>query len=89
MILFVQISVFMLEFYNFCKFLCESVRNEVTKHKGGLDLIAESDDFIYLMGFKLDETAAKAIERINPEYSVQKYAAAYLNSTKKIFLVGG
>lgn len=61
-----------------------SVRSEVTKHKGRFDLIAESDHFIYLMELKLDETAAKAIEQIKN----QEYAAAYLNSTKKIFLVG-
>jgi hypothetical protein len=61
-----------------------TVQSEVTKHKGRLDLIAQTDDFIYLMEFKLDGTSADAIEQIKN----REYAAAYENSTKKIFLVG-
>jgi hypothetical protein len=65
-----------------------TVQSEMTKHKGRLDLIAQTDDFIYLMEFKLDGTSADAIEQINPEFSGREYAAAYANSNKKIFLVG-
>jgi hypothetical protein len=61
-----------------------SVQTEVTKHKGRLDLIAESEDFIYLMEFKLDGSSTDAIEQIKD----QDYAAAYRNSPKKVFLVG-
>ena len=61
-----------------------TVNSEMTKHKGRLDLIAESDDFIYLMEFKLNESSTIAIEQIKS----QDYAAAYQNSPKKIFLVG-
>jgi hypothetical protein len=60
------------------------VQSEVTKHKGRLDLIAQTDDFIYLMEFKLDGNSADAIEQIKN----REYAAAYANSNKKIFLVG-
>jgi hypothetical protein len=61
-----------------------TVQSEVTKHKGRLDLIAQTEDFIYLMEFKLDGTSADAIEQIKN----REYAAAYANSNKKIFLVG-
>jgi len=61
-----------------------TVQSEVTKHKGRLDLIAESDDFIYLMEFKLDGTSTDAIEQIKN----REYAAAYRNTTKTVFLVG-
>lgn len=60
------------------------VQAEITKHKGRLDLIAETDDFFYLMEFKLDEPAKNAIQQIKN----REYAAAYKNSTKTIFLVG-
>lgn len=49
-----------------------------------MDLIAESDNFIYLMEFKLDGTATDAITRIKN----REYAAAYRNATKTVFLVG-
>ena len=60
------------------------VQSEVTKHKGRLDLIAQTEDYIYLMEFKLDGTSTNAIEQIKN----REYAAAYENSTKKVFLVG-
>ncbi|MFT5834271.1 MAG: hypothetical protein ACI97N_001909, partial [Cognaticolwellia sp.] len=55
-----------------------------TKHKGRLDLVAETDDFIYLMEFKLDGTSENAIEQIK----TREYAATYKNSEKIVFLVG-
>ena len=61
-----------------------SVRAEVAKHKGRLDLIAETDNFIYLMEFKLDGNSTDVIEQIKN----REYAAAYRNATKKVFLVG-
>jgi hypothetical protein len=60
------------------------VQSEVTKHKGRLDLVAETDDFIYLMEFKLDGTSENAIEQIK----TREYAATYKNSEKIVFLVG-
>jgi hypothetical protein len=61
-----------------------TVQSEVTKHKGRLDLVAESNDFIYLMEFKLEGSSANAIEQIKN----REYAASYKNATKKVFLVG-
>ena len=60
------------------------VQTEITKHKGRLDLIAETDNFLYLMEFKLDEPAKDAIQQIKD----RKYNASYKNSSKTVFLVG-
>lgn len=46
--------------------------------------MAETDDFLYLMEFKLDEPAENAIQQIKD----REYAAAYKNTPKTIFLVG-
>ncbi|MFK7948012.1 MAG: AAA family ATPase [Saprospiraceae bacterium] len=61
-----------------------TVSSEVTKHKGRLDLVAETENFIYLMEFKLDGTATNAIEQIKN----REYAAAYKNASKQVVLVG-
>ncbi|MEZ4885078.1 MAG: AAA family ATPase [Chitinophagales bacterium] len=60
------------------------VQAEITRHQGRLDLLAETDHYLYLMEFKLDEPAQNAIAQIK----ARKYAAAYQNSPKTIFLVG-
>lgn len=60
------------------------VQTEITKHKGRLDLLAETDDFLYIMEFKLDEPADGAIQQIKD----RKYNAAYRNSPKTVYLVG-
>jgi hypothetical protein len=61
-----------------------SVKAEVTTNKGRVDLISETADFIYFMEFKLDKSAAEAVEQIKN----QQYAMSYKNSPKTIFLVG-
>ena len=60
------------------------VQAEITKHKGRLDLLAETENFLYLMEFKLDKPAENAIQQIKK----REYIAAYKNSPKTIFLVG-
>jgi len=70
--------------YLITSFLGFSVQAEVTRHKGRLDLIAETTDFLYIMEFKLDESAEDAIAQIKS----RKYAMAYKNSVKRIILVG-
>jgi len=70
--------------YLICAFLNLSVQTEITKHKGRLDLLASTTDFLYLMEFKLDETAENAIAQIKS----REYAHAYKNSPKKVVLVG-
>jgi hypothetical protein len=70
--------------YLITSYMDMTVQSEVTKHKGRLDLIAQADDFIYLMEFKLDGASTDAIEQIKN----REYAAAYANFNKKVFLVG-
>ena len=60
------------------------VQSEIAKHKGRLDLIAQTPKFLYLMEFKLDESASNAIEQIKN----REYAAAYKQSDKTVILVG-
>ena len=70
--------------YLISSFLNFSVLTELTRHKGRIDLLIESKDFLYLMEFKLDDTGKAAIQQIKS----RKYVAAYQNSPKTIFLVG-
>ena len=60
------------------------VQSEVTKHKGRLDLLVETEDYLYIMEFKLDEPVKNAIQQIKN----RQYATAYKNSPKTVYLVG-
>lgn len=60
------------------------VEAEVSHHKGRLDLIAETKDYLYLMEFKLDEPIEDAIAQIRN----RQYILPYRNSPKTVFLVG-
>ena len=70
--------------YLICTFLNLHVQTETTKYKGRLDLLVETDEFLYLMEFKLDEPAEDAIAQIK----TRDYAQSYKNSPKTIFLIG-
>ncbi len=70
--------------YLITSFLDVHVESEVTKHKGRLDLTVETDDFLYLMEFKLDKPAEDAIQQIKS----RDYLKSYINSPKTIHLVG-
>lgn len=70
--------------YLVTSFLGFSVQTEVTKHKGRLDLIAITPDFLYIMEFKLDEPAKDAIAQIK----AREYMNTYKNVNKTVLLVG-
>ncbi|MFK7949706.1 MAG: AAA family ATPase [Saprospiraceae bacterium] len=70
--------------YIITSYMSLSVKAEVQHNKGRVDLIAEVENFIYLMEFKLDGTSTNAIEQIKS----REYAATYQSATKKVFLVG-
>ena len=70
--------------YLITSFMGLYVQSEITKHKGRLDLLIKADDYIYLMEFKLDETAETAIQQIKD----REYAASYKNENKPVYLVG-
>ena len=70
--------------YLVCAFLDINIRAEVSKHKGRIDLLVETEAYLYLMELKLEEPAKQAIAQIK----VKEYAQTYKNSPKRIFLVG-
>ncbi|MEM9886569.1 MAG: ATP-binding protein [Bacteroidota bacterium] len=70
--------------YLVTSFMGYRVQSEITKHKGRLDLLVETDNHLYLMEFKLDKSIENAIEQIKS----REYAAAYKNSSKTVHLVG-
>ncbi|MEM9887327.1 MAG: AAA family ATPase [Bacteroidota bacterium] len=57
---------------------------EVSHSKGRLDLIAETEHYIYLMEFKMDGKTENAIAQIKE----RAYATPYKNRSKTVFLVG-
>lgn len=70
--------------YLITAFIGLEVHSEITKHKGRLDLLAETDDFLYLMEFKLEKPAKDAIAQIKN----RDYISTYRNTHKKLILVG-
>ena len=70
--------------YLVTSFMGLDVQTEITKHKGRLDLLVETDKYLYIMEFKLEEPVKNAIQQIKN----RQYAAAYKNSPKTVFLVG-
>lgn len=70
--------------YLITAFLGFNIQVELSKHKGRLDAVLETEEFIYIMEFKLEETAATAIDQIKK----QEYLNVYGNTVKKVLLVG-
>ncbi len=70
--------------YLLISYMQVQVRAELTRHKGRIDLLAETDKYLYLMEFKLDETAGNALEQIKQ----REYALAYKRFPKTVLLVG-
>ncbi len=60
------------------------VRAETAQHRGRLDLLAETERFLYLIEFKLDGSAEQAVAQIKE----REYAAPYRNAEKTVYLVG-
>ncbi|MFK7908913.1 MAG: AAA family ATPase [Chitinophagales bacterium] len=70
--------------YLLIKFLGLHIDVEMSKHQGRIDAKIEVDDYLYIMEFKLDASAQKAMNQI----AEQKYAEAFQNTSKQIILVG-
>jgi len=70
--------------YLLLKFLGIQIEVELSKHKGRIDAKIEVDDYLYIMEFKMDASAQKALDQIDN----QQYAAAFKNTSKEIILVG-
>ena len=60
------------------------VKAEYHTSAGRIDLLLQTDKFIYVMEFKLDGTAEEALLQINEKY----YAQPFENDDRKLFKIG-
>ena len=60
------------------------VQVEYHTNRGRIDLVLKTDDYIYLMEFKLDGSADQALRQIEDN----GYAEAFSSDTRKMFIVG-
>ena len=60
------------------------VDSEVSRAKGRLDSIVQTEKYIYIMEFKLNESVAAALTQIRS----QRYGSSYLGQNKEVFALG-
>ena len=60
------------------------VKAEYHTSEGRIDLILQTDQFVYIMEFKLDGTAEEAIKQINDKH----YAQAFNTDKRKLYKIG-
>lgn len=60
------------------------VKAEYHTSEGRIDLILQTDQFVYIMEFKLDGTAEEAIKQINDKH----YAQAFNADKRKLYKIG-
>ena len=65
-------------------FIGVGVTPEVHTNEGRIDAVMETPDYVYVMEFKRDKSASEALDQINDK----KYYEKFLNSGKKIILIG-
>ena len=70
--------------YLILSFLNINIKTEMPKHKGRIDGVIETDKYLYIMEYKLDNSTAIALEQIKE----REYITSYLNTKKTIVLVG-
>ena len=63
---------------------CCTTAIEKCNSKGRADIILEYDDHVYILEFKLDGTAAEALEQIDR----QQYALPYEGDPRKLHKIG-
>ncbi len=61
-----------------------NIRTEVLNYKGIMDMLIETKDRYYIIEFKCNQSADKAIEQIKEK----RYYEPYLNKGKEIILIG-
>ena len=64
--------------------LGQFVQTEVHSAKGRADVIVETDDYVYIMEFKRDDTAKEALAQIEEK----GYAAPYAADKRKLIKIG-
>ena len=60
------------------------VKAEYHTSEGRVDLVLQTDKFIYVMEFKLDGTAEEALQQIDEKH----YAQPFLSDARKLFKIG-
>lgn len=60
------------------------VKAEYHTSQGRIDLVLQTERFIYIMEFKLDGTAEEALQQINDKH----YAQAFAADKRQIFKIG-
>ncbi len=70
--------------YLIISFLGIYIECEVSRHKGRLDAMIDTENYLYLIEFKVESSPKAAIEQIKE----REYAASYKNTDKKIILLG-
>lgn len=75
---------FQLLFFSIFMLLGISITAESRTNNGRIDAVAANEDYVFVFEFKLDKTAEIALDQIRE----RDYYRRYVNSDKKIFLVG-
>ena len=75
---------FHLLFFSIFMLLGISITAESKTNQGRIDAVATNEDFVFVLEFKLDKSKETALEQIKN----RDYYRRYMNSGKKIFLVG-
>ena len=60
------------------------VKSEYHTSNGRADLVMQTDKYIYVMEFKLDQSAETALQQINEK----QYALPFITDTRKLFKIG-
>ena len=64
-------------------YLGEYIESEVNTNDSRLDAVVKTTDYIYIIEFKLDETAQKALDQIKSKNYAEKY---YADNRTKILM---
>ena len=75
---------FQLLFFSIFMLLGISITAESKTNQGRIDTVAANEDFVFVFEFKLDKSKEAALEQIKE----RDYYRRYMNSGKKIILVG-
>lgn len=70
--------------YVIMKLMSFYTHTEYRTSNGRIDMTVETKDYIYVMEFKIDSTAEKALQQIKDK----NYALPFISSGKKIFMIG-
>ncbi|MBQ9786639.1 MAG: PD-(D/E)XK nuclease domain-containing protein, partial [Lentisphaeria bacterium] len=75
---------FQLLFYSIFMLLGISITAESRTNNGRIDAVATNEDFVFVFEFKLDKSEEIALSQIKE----REYFRRYMNSGKKIMLIG-